>query len=61
VEIPDEEGAEILKMMVKLGAGLTIHNYYIETISETLSETAGLTSRENNNIFKTYLQEQLSN
>ena len=61
VEIPDEEGAEILKMMVKLGAGLTIHNYYTETISETLSETAGLTSRENNNIFKTCLQEQLSN
>ena len=61
VEIPDEEGAEILKMMVKLGAVLTIHNYYTETMSETLSESDGLTARENNNLFKTYLQEQLSN
>lgn len=61
VEIPDEEGVEILKMMVKLGAGLTIHNYYTKTMSETLSETTGLTSRENNGLFKAYLQEQLSN
>ena len=61
VEIPDEEGAEILKMMVKLGAVLTIHNYYTETMSETLYESDGLTARENNNLFKTYLQEQLSN
>ena len=59
VEIPDEEGTEILKMMVKLGAGLTIHNYYTKTMSETLSEKSGLTARENNDLFKAYLQEQL--
>ena len=61
VEIPDEEGTEILKMMVKLGAGLTIHNYYTKTMSETLSEKSGLTARENNDLFKAYLQEQLGN
>ena len=61
VDIPDAEGTEILKMMVKLGAGLTIHNYYTKTMSETLSETSGLTARENNELFKEYFQEELRN
>ena len=61
VEIPDEEGTEILKMMVNLGAELTIHNYYKKTMSETLYETSGLSARENNDLFKAYLQEQIGN
>ena len=61
VEIPDEEGTEILKMMVKLGAGLTIHNYYTETMSFTLTQTSGPTAREENDLFKAYLQEQIGN
>ena len=55
VEIPDEEGAEILKMMVKLGAGLTIHNYYTETMYETINQQDKITGREKNNLFKEYM------
>mgnify|MGYP001387419715 CR=1 FL=1 len=52
---PDDEGTEILKMMVKLGAGLTIHNYYIETMYGTINQLDKITGREKNDIFKEYM------
>ena len=55
VDIPDEEGTEILKMMVKLGAGLTIHNFYTETMYETINQPDKVTGREKNDRFKEYM------
>ena len=55
VEIPDDEGTEILKMMVKLGAHLNIHNYYTETMYETINQLDKITGREKNDLFKEYM------
>ena len=55
VDIPDEDGTEILKMMVKLGAGLTIHNFYTETMYETINQPDKVTGREKNDRFKEYM------
>lgn len=54
VEIPDEEGTEILKMMVKLGAQLNIHNFYGETMYETITQLDKISGREDNELFKEY-------
>ena len=55
IDIPDDEGTEILKMMVNLGAGLTIHNYYTETMYETINQLDKITGREKNDLFKEYM------
>ena len=55
VEIPDEEGVEILKLMVKLGAQLNIHNFYDRTLYDTIIEDNTLTGREENELFKEYI------
>lgn len=59
VEIPDEEGTEILKMMVKLGAQLNIHNFYGETMYETITQLDKISGREDNELFKEYMYSQI--
>ena len=54
-EIPDQEGVEILKLMVKLGAMMNIQNLYSDTIYDTINQVNTLTGREENKLFKEYL------
>jgi len=51
--ITDVMGVELINLMVKCGADLTIKNYYGDTISDVLARSgANLTKRINNDKFK---------
>lgn len=54
INIPDEEGVEILKLMLGFGARLDIKNFYGETIEDTIVQAEKLTGREKNEQFKHY-------
>jgi hypothetical protein len=51
--IPDEDGCNILELMITLGADLTLKNYYEEDIWDTFSGPIHLNTREKNDSFKT--------
>lgn len=58
--IPDEEGCEILDLMIKNGAKIDIPNYYDETILQSISRKGRLSERTNNEKFVSKLQEYFS-